>query len=143
MEIQEYVSQKKEFAQHFYDYLQNESNDDYDFDELIEIIQNQKYDEHREEFKLLFYFIIKIVDNYHRPPFFFQKIEKIFQTISATIQQVFTNGEILDIFIQSKLIILILIKNQIITLDQSVISYITCVNMITIHLLNIYLASKN
>ena len=68
--------------------------------------------------------IVKISNNYHRSPNFFDKIFQILNIFKTDIQQTFTNFEIFKLFKSNKRILLFLIEESILKFDQSIIDHI-------------------
>ena len=124
MNSKEYIQQKLEFNDILIKYLQDDDSNELDYKELIQKISIQKYNENREEFKLFLHLIVVLSKNYRRSNTFFDKISKIFQSISSDIKQTFSNLEIFDIFSESKLILFILLQNKLLTFDKSIVSTI-------------------
>lgn len=85
-------------------YLNNNSN-----------IQNDK-----DILKSVLFLILRIANNHHRFPNFFDKIYEILKCFISDIKRLFSNEEIYNIFESNKLIILFLIEENVIKVTQSI-----------------------
>lgn len=121
MEIEQYINQKKQYYDNFRRFIENNNDtDEANYLNLVQVVEEQKILENREELKLFLKLILIISNNYHRYSGFFNKIKKILFNIKDNIKQTFSNLEIFNIFYHNKLIILFLCKNHILTIDQSI-----------------------
>lgn len=71
--------------------------------------------------KKIFCLLRSIINNHHRSNNFFNKLEKIIIYFKEDFKQAFTNSELFDFFSQNKIILLILMKNNILEVDQSIV----------------------
>lgn len=125
MEITEYINQMKEFYDFLLSFLENEDDiDEYDFENLINFIERQKFKENHEEPKNLLHLISIISKNHHRHHCFINRIEKILLYLKEDIKQTFSNSEIFEFFKNDKRILLFLFKNEIITPNDFILNYI-------------------
>ena len=122
--IQKYVNQKKEIHNLLLNFIENSGVNDTDFQNLIDLINTQNYEENREELEHFLRLISKIAKNHHRDTDFFKKTEKILLHLENVIKQTFSISEIFKIFKSNKLIILSLIKSKIIALDEEIVKLI-------------------
>ena len=121
MEIEQYINQKKQYYDSFRRFIENNNDTDgANYLNLVQVVEEQKILENREELKLFLKLILIIFNNHHRYSGFFNKIKKILFNIKDNIKQTFSNLEIFNIFYPNKLIILFLCKNHILTIDQSI-----------------------
>ena len=121
MDIREYIDQLEEIYNQFLKFIDENDNDDQNFKDLINIIQTQKIQENRAEFKLLLILIANVSNNHFRSPNFFDKIKKITTYLIDDMKRHLTNEEIFNIFKGNKQLILYFIKNKIITQNPSMI----------------------
>ena len=122
--IQKYINHKKEIHNLLLNFIENSGVNDTDFQNLIDLINTQNYEENREELEHFLRLISKIAKNHHRDTDFFKKIEKILLHLENVIKQTFSISEIFKIFKSNKLIILSLIKSKIIALDEEIVKLI-------------------
>ena len=101
----------------FLDDEENKYEDALD-DERIKIFQRNQFD--KQELKSILYLISNISENHHRNSSFFEKINTIINLLKNQITQTFSNIEIFDYFKQNKMILLLLIKDNILTFDSNV-----------------------
>ena len=118
MEYQKYISQKKELYDNFNQFIDEENNSEGDFEDLINFLKAEKYEENPDEFKIVLHLINNISNNHHNYPTFFEKIERILSFYFEYIKQSFTNSELFNIFQNNKRILYFLIQNKIIIVDQ-------------------------
>ena len=131
MEIQEYVDQKKELNNALLKYIENDSEDQTEFKNIVQLINQQKIQENDTEFKLLLRIIISISQNHRRCPNFFSRIEQILSFFADKIKQTFSNFEIFNIFQKDKRILLFLFNNKILEFDQNIYTVISLDNYFT------------
>ena len=117
MEVDEYINEKIKLQNLFLGYIDNESDENDNYDSLIDYFTTSKIAENKEEIKSLFHFINIISNNHHRNPNFFQKIEKIISYFEKSFKNSFLNIEIIDLFWCNKRILLYLYEIQIIFFD--------------------------
>ena len=116
MEIQEYLKTKKELYKIIIDFIDNgeEEKKIYDF------IENHKINNNRDDFKELLQMIVKIFENHYRNHDFIYNFKNILLYYQEDIKNSFSNSEIYDIFKNSKLILLFLFQNKLITVDEEI-----------------------
>lgn len=123
-EIEKYANQKKELYDLLITFIEEEEESNENFQDLINFIQTEKIAEIQEDFRELIELIYKITKNYCFTPQFISKIAQIFNQYKTYIKKYFSDREIFDLFKKSKRILLLLFKEQILTLDDSIIDYI-------------------
>lgn len=120
MSIEEYFNQKKEFYNNILKYIEDGSDsNDTNYQNLIQNIDNHGFSENKGELKEILRILSIISKNHHRYTGFFSKIEKILIYLKDKIKQNFSDIEIFNFFENNKLIILILLQNNIITIDKT------------------------
>lgn len=122
MEIQKYFEQKKDLHNLLLQYLDSEEDAIEFYENLIYLFETKKISENQKEFKALLQLLTAISKNHHRTSDFFSKIEQILLYFKEAIKQTFSNYQIFKIFKSNKLILLILLTNNMITLDKHAIS---------------------
>ena len=75
----------------------SDSNENY-FQDLINIICQQRHAENCEQFEEFLQLIVNVSTNIHREESFFEKIFQILEHFEVQIKQTFSNKEIFDIF---------------------------------------------
>ena len=73
----EYLNKMKEIQNHILEFLDSETEDQPNFDNLSQIIKSQTSHLEVQELKSFLNIILKIVENHHRSPFFFEKINSM------------------------------------------------------------------
>ena len=124
MFFQEYSRKIEEIHSNLLRYIETEDNMEENYQNLINLFQRYKYDNDVHELKIFLYSLTAIAKNHHRESNFFNKIKKVLQHLKNSIIQLFTNLEIFNIFKGSKLIILFLIQEKVITIDNIIINVI-------------------
>ena len=119
MTVQDYINSKKEMYENLLSFINN-SSDQNNFTQLMEIINMQKILDDKNEFTLFLYLINTIAQNHQRNDEFFGRIEQILNQIKESIKQTYSNLEIFNIFKENKRILLYLIESAIITFDKSI-----------------------
>lgn len=110
MKYSQYLNIKKELYNNLLDYIDNETEaDSITFYHYLDNINN------RQEMILFFGLLVQICSNHHRKLNFNKKIEKIIQYFMTNLKQAFSNLELFEIFKTSKLLVLILVVNETIT----------------------------
>ena len=118
MSIQ-YISQKKKIYKALLKFIDCQSQEQ-TFNDFTYLFETQKISSNSQEMIEFFHLIMKISKNHHRDQAFFQKIEQIFLYLKDHIKQTFSNTEIFNFFSNSKPILLLLFKNNIIAVDKTI-----------------------
>lgn len=124
MDINNYIKDKKDLYSIFLEFIEKENDYSNEYQNLIEECEKQKIRENRNELTLFLHLISKISKNHHRNSDFSAKIEKIIKLFEESIKTKFTNSEIFNFFKNNKSLLLFLLKQNIITIDQSISKYI-------------------
>ena len=117
-EIKKYVAGKKEIYNILLKLLEDSESNETDFQNFIEIINNQQNEEIREKFTHFFQLITNIANNHHREESFFQTIFQIINHFQLIIKKTFSNIDIYNLFKSNKLILLYLFEKEIIVIDD-------------------------
>ena len=125
MNVEDYIVKMKELHKSILSFLNNESNYEENFQNLINIINDQKITENSQELKLFLHLITSISNNCNRIPNFLNKIEQILKYFKNNIKQSFSNYKIFNIFKRNKRILLFLFEEKIIFSEQSIIKILT------------------
>lgn len=124
MDIEIYIGKKGELQNLLLELLENVDDDDENFNYLIEFINKGKYQNNPEEFKQFLRLILNVSNNHHRTENFFTKIKKIILHFKDTIKQTLSNYEIFNIFESSNLILHFLLKENLISIDKTIVDYL-------------------
>ena len=119
MTFRECLNAKKELYEVLLQFIEDQNDDDYNYQRLIDEIDNQQIRENYYEIELFLRLIVQISNNHHRLPNFFNKIEKILKYFFECMQT-FTNLELFELFKSNKSIVLFLIENKIVTVDKEI-----------------------
>lgn len=98
MEIEQYIKQKKEFYNVFMTYIDDETDHQENFTNLITYMQSNKILDNREELKNFLTLISRICLNHHYHKDFQDKILSIFTYLREKIKKNFTRSQITSIF---------------------------------------------
>lgn len=120
MEIQKYIDSKNKLLTHFLSFIDSFETDKQN--EFFKSLDDQKFDENLEEFRL-FIRLLMIISNYHyRYSGFFKKIEQIILHFKNLIKQNYSNYEIYRLFCSNRRIVLFLIEQKIIKMDLEIVN---------------------
>lgn len=106
------------------EYIDKEHNTEENFQNINQLLIDQKILENRHDTSTFLYLISKIANNHHRVNDFFTKIEHVIKSIKDDILKHFTNTEIFDIFKQNKRLLLFLLQEKMIQFDTKIVSKI-------------------
>lgn len=120
MEIQQYISIKKDFQNLLIEYIDPDCDTEETFTKIIQYFENQKIFKDIYEFKEILNIISNFSDNHYRTIDFFIRIEQLLQYLKDQIQKQLTNEEIYQIFQFNKRILLFLIEEKILIPDQTI-----------------------
>ena len=128
MSFQEYLDTMKDIQKNIVCFLEEEANSEENF----LILENKFNDTKKSDYKYfllsLMHLISKIVNNFHRFPNFFAKIERILLFFKEDLKKYMSNSEIFNIFKSNKRILLFLIEQQLIIIDEYIVKKITNTN---------------
>ena len=125
MEYSELLNRKRELQNCILEYIDSQENIDDYFTNLSKLIIEQQIQENPDSLKSLLYLLNTISNDYHRPPDFFEKIDKILIHLKPKIKQSFSNSELFKIFSSNKRNLLLLIQEKIIEIDESIQNLMT------------------
>ena len=120
MEIVDNLDKKINFQTCLLEYLDNEEDIEYNFQNLVEIFKKLEFDEKKAELREFLKVLIIIANNHHRSAFFLEKIDRILLHLTDTIKQSFSNFEIFNIFQKNVRILKFLSDNKILRLDKEI-----------------------
>ncbi|KAK8845821.1 hypothetical protein M9Y10_020744 [Tritrichomonas musculus] len=120
MDINEYLSKMEVLQQALISFIDSESEMEENFQILLQIFEDHKIRDDRNELKLFFKLITKISNHFYRPRNFFEKIEKIILLFKKEIIEKFSQTEIFDLFKNNKRILLFLFNEKIISMNQTI-----------------------
>ena len=123
MEIQQYIKKKREIQNTFLSLIEN--NDDTNFDDLINIFEQQEITKNFDELKEFLNMVLTVSNHHHRTSIFFDIIKCIILYFKEDLQTNLSNIEIFNFFKRNKIILLFLIEEQIINFDESIFN---CIN---------------
>ena len=117
----QYIKQKQDCYEKILDFFDN----CIDYQELVEFFESIISTYNKDDYKLLFKLILNIGNNYQRNFDFGEKIYQIINYFHDKIKQTFTNFEMFNFFITSKLILLLLFESNILNMDINVYLEVT------------------
>ena len=119
--MESYIDCKKKLYHTILEFLDESEKENQEiFEELCDNMRNIHIEGDREEMRHFLLTIKSISDNHHRNANFNQKIKKILQHFGEQIKQTLSNYQIFQIFAKNKLIVLLLLKNDIITITNRI-----------------------
>lgn len=116
MDISVYVNMKKEFHENILNFLESEEDSSFSF--FTNFIDTHKIFEDKDEILEIFRLLLSISNNHHRCFSFFDKIGEIIIYLLNLINPALQNSDIFDLFLENKLILLFLFKNNIVKMDK-------------------------
>lgn len=119
MEVQQYLDTIKKLHDAVLAFVDNETDEEEKYENLIQLIQDNQIKNNKYELDMFIRMICQIINNHHISTNFFNKIEKIIIHFKEEIKNNYSNDDILNFFIDSKRILLSLIKEEILTVDES------------------------
>ncbi|KAK8865073.1 hypothetical protein M9Y10_010604 [Tritrichomonas musculus] len=125
MSITELIQQKKRIQESLLEFLEDESNVEENYENFVQIINDQKILEDKYEFKFLIQMINKISDNHQRIFNFIEKIERVLIFLKSDLNKYFTNSEKFELFKGNKRILLFLLEEKIVTIDETIFLRLT------------------
>ena len=121
--IKDYFEQKKVIQNALLEYLQDTCEPEVSFYLFTKILEKQKIQNDRQELEHFLQLLLKIANNIHRAEGFSNKIERILQFLTNELK-LFSNNELIEIFIENKLILYLLLKNKFIMIDKTNFRYL-------------------
>ncbi|KAK8898159.1 hypothetical protein M9Y10_000430 [Tritrichomonas musculus] len=121
--IQAYLDKKKKIHSALLNFLDNDEDDEENFQNLNQILDEQRIQYNMHEIKSLFHTIVKIANNHFRRQNFFAKLEKILQHYKNETK-FFPNYEIFNIFKSNKRLLLFLLNEKVLKIDKYIISVV-------------------
>ena len=85
MNIQDFISQKKELQNHILIYIDNDENSDNNFNNLVNLLTDKQISKSRKELYEFIILLSKIINNHHRCHRFYDKISCIFEFLANDI----------------------------------------------------------
>ena len=108
----ELLEKLKKIQKDIIKYVDQDDDSDENFQNIKKIIDESKFTDNKDNFRLIIRFISNISNNYHRGPFFISKIEKILLHLKDNITHFLTVPEIFKIFVNNKRIHLFLFEEK-------------------------------
>ncbi|KAK8875988.1 hypothetical protein M9Y10_006171 [Tritrichomonas musculus] len=127
MNWEEYISKKKEIKDIVINLIKNDEDEDKYITEFTNLFESSYMMGNTEEKNLLCTFLSEASNNYKRGPNFFTKIEKILKILINNMG-FYDKEELLNTFKNNKMMLLLLIKNNIIEVDKYFADFIVEVN---------------
>lgn len=118
---QQNFQQRKDYYNLLLQYIDRQYDNIEDFELFISSLQNYK---EREDIYEIPQLLSKIINHHHRNKYFFQRIEQIFIFLKNVIKEEFSDFEIFKIIQVNQRIILFLLKNNIISFNDSIVDYL-------------------
>ena len=121
MSAHKYLEEMKRVQNNLLIFLDNEDNIEENYQNLLNIFQDLNIRDNKQELKIFMNMVLKISNNHHRRPYFFNKIERILHLFKNDIKNYFSNSEIFQIFNKNKRLLLFFIEEKIMIIDKSII----------------------
>lgn len=115
-----YINEKKDTQKAFLDFIDNENDIEENYQNLLQLLNDQKIGGDPTELKVYFNLITKVANFHYRSSNFFDKIEKLLLYFKDQISRNFSNLEVFLIFQSNKRILLFLFNESILKFDDLV-----------------------
>lgn len=122
MHLQKYFEELRQVQESLLVFLDNQTNTEGNFQNLINILDNLKIREDRHKTMSILHLILEIANNHYRYPNFFTKIDQVLQLFKDCVKNFFSNSEIFNIFQSNKRVLLFLFNEQILRMDANIIN---------------------
>ena len=123
MELKNIINQEKSIYNIFIEYIEDDSGAGIDFLDLMNHHISDKVKKGSSEFTKFLQLISKILKNHYRSADFDDKMERILLYLKNDIKHTFTNMELFNIFKSNKRILYILLKNEMLIIDEYISHY--------------------
>ena len=117
MKVHDFIQNNKNIQIQLLRYIDNSNDVEENYQNMIQIIQDNKILSDKIYFKSFLYLLINIVNNHKQWADFYYKIEKIIKFLRTNILAIFTNKEIFNIFKNNNRILLFLIDEKILNIN--------------------------
>ena len=124
MSIPKYLEEMREIQSSLLNFLEDETNEKFNFQSLQDLLDNLKILDDVNKFKSFLYLVSKIADNHHRTCNLFCRIDRILRHFKNYIKKYFSNSEIFQIFQNNKRVLLFLLEEKIMEMDEYVVKRI-------------------
>mgnify|MGYP001150762002 CR=1 FL=1 len=118
MNPQQFLEEMKKIQENLLDYLDDESNVDENLQSLYRLFEELKIHTDQHKLMSLLHLIVKIGNNHHRNPNFFEKIFKVLKIFQDDIKKYYSNTEIFNTFKSNKRILLFLLEEKLMIIDE-------------------------
>ena len=96
--VSEYLENIENIQEKILTFIENEDNKEENYQNLLQLFNDQKILDSPSEMELILKLISKISDNHYRLPNFFPKLEQILLFLKDSMAKIFSNQEIYTIF---------------------------------------------
>ncbi|KAK8837372.1 hypothetical protein M9Y10_036805 [Tritrichomonas musculus] len=121
MDYAQYIEQKKKLQSLLLNFVENKEEASEDYNLLIEEIRKQLNMEDGNDLREFLHLISNVTYYHHRQQGFIEKIEQIINYFKNDIRQILSNSRIYDIFKDNKMMLLILFRNNLLSVNQDFI----------------------
>lgn len=121
--IEKFLEKFKSIQEAFLDYLKGDENIEESYNNLEQIFEDTKIRESKHDVELFLHILVKVANNRHRCPNFYNKIDRILQFFKDDLKKC-KNEEIFQLFKSNKRILLFLIEEKILTVDVNFVKKI-------------------
>ena len=75
--VAQFLEKNKSIHEKFLNFLENEEISEYSFENLIQIFEDSKMRDCQHDFRIFLHMLVKVVNNHHGGPDFFNKIFRV------------------------------------------------------------------
>ena len=116
--ISEYLVNISNIQRNILSFIDNDQNTEENFQNLIQLLDEQKILDNIFETRLILQLISRILQNHYRAPNFFSKIQRVLLYFKDSINKCFSNYKIFKLFKKNKRILLFLLKEKVLNIDS-------------------------
>ena len=120
----EYLKKMKAIQNNILEFLYDDEESQELFVDLSKLLNFQQDSPNINELESILFLISIISKDHHRKPFFFDRIKKIILLLKNEIKQTFSNTKIFQLFKDNKAVLLLLIDEDILTLNLDILEEI-------------------
>lgn len=121
-EINSHIEKISNIYSNILNYLENESNKEDEYQNLLKLFQETKITENKYELKELLYIIVNIGNNHLRNQFFLTKILRLLDFLKNPVKNNFSNFEIFSIFKSNKRFLLFFVEEKILEINANIVN---------------------
>ena len=125
VEIKEYLNRSREIQNYLLQFFEQDENTEENYQQIIDFFISYRIEEKKNELKEILNLIVKICNNHHKTPAFYNKVQKIILYFQDSIKKFYCNSDIFNIFKSNKKLLLFLFQSKLLIPDNYIANSIT------------------